>query len=139
GAALVAATIWFFVRVLAAPDMKTLYSGLSAADAQGIAGKLAAKNIAYEIGSDGTSLQVPSDQLDRARLETASQGLPKGARLGFELFDTPNWMGTDFTEKVNYQRALEGELERTIQTLGGVDAVRVHLVMPSESLFTERE
>ena len=54
-------------------------------------------------------------------METASQGLPKNARLGFELFDTPNWMGTDFTDKVNYQRALEGELERTIQTLGEVE------------------
>lgn len=139
GALLVAATLWFFVRVLAAPDMKTLYSGLKAADAQGIASKLAAKNIAFEISSDGASLQVPADQLDRARMETASQGLPKNARLGFELFDTPNWMGTDFTEKVNYQRALEGELERTIQTLGEIEAVRVHLVMPSESLFTERE
>lgn len=139
GAALVAAIVWFFVHVLAAPEMKTLYSGLSATDAQGIAGKLAAKNISYEIGRDGSSLQVPADQLDRARLETASQGLPKSARLGFEIFDTPNWMGTDFTEKVNYQRALEGELERTIQTLGEIEAVRVHLVMPSESLFTERE
>lgn len=139
GTALVAATLWFFVHLLAAPDMKTLYSGLKPADAQGLAAKLAATNISYEISADGGSIQVPVGQLDRARMETASQGLPKNARLGFELFDTPNWMGTEFTEKVNYQRALEGELERTIQTLGEIDAVRVHLVMPSESLFTERE
>jgi flagellar M-ring protein FliF len=139
GAALVAATLWIFVRVLGTPEMKTLYSGLKPADVQNIAGKLAAKNIRYEIASDGTSIQVPADQLDRGRLETASQGLPTNARLGFEIFDTPNWLGTDFTEKVNYQRALEGELERTIQTLGEVEAVRVHLVMPSESLFSERE
>ena len=59
--------------------------------------------------------------------------------MGFELFDTPNWAGSDFTEKVNYQRALEGELERTLATLSEVEAVRVHLVMPQESLFTEQE
>lgn len=139
GAVLVAITLWIFVRVLGTPDMKTLYSGLKPNDVQAITGKLAAKNIPYEISADGATIQVPSDQLDRSRLETASQGLPRNARLGFEIFDTPNWLGTDFTEKVNYQRALEGELERTIQTLGEVETVRVHLVMPSESLFSERE
>lgn len=139
GAVLVAATLWIFVRVLGTPEMKTLYSGLKPNDVQGIAGKLAAKNIAYEISPDGGSIQVPADQLDRSRLETASQGLPRNARMGFEIFDTPNWLGTDFTDKVNYQRALEGELERTIQTLSEVEAVRVHLVMPAESLFSDRE
>jgi flagellar M-ring protein FliF len=101
--------------------------------------KLAAKNIPYEMSADGTGIQVAADQLDRARMETASQGVPRNARMGFEIFDTPNWMGTDFTDKVNYQRALEGELERTIQSLGEVEAARVHLVFPSESLFSERE
>lgn len=139
GALLVATVLWIFVRVLGSPDMKTLYSGLKPNDVQGIAAKLAAKNISYEISADGASIQVPADQLDRGRLETASQGLPRNARMGFEIFDTPNWLGTDFTDKVNYQRALEGELERTIQTLGEVEAVRVHLVMPSESLFSENE
>jgi flagellar M-ring protein FliF len=139
GAMLVGATLWIFVRVLGTPDMKTLYSGLKPADVQTITGKLSAKSIAYQVGKDGTSIEVPADQLDRGRLETASQGLPRNARLGFEIFDTPNWLGTDFTEKVNYQRAMEGELERTIQTLGEVEAVRVHLVMPAESLFTDRE
>ncbi len=85
------------------------------------------------------SLLVASDKLDAARLETAAQGLPRNARLGFELFDTPNWAGSDFSEKVNYQRALEGELERTLQTLNEVEAVRVHLVLPRESLFSEQE
>lgn len=75
----------------------------------------------------------------RLRLETAAGGLPRSARLGFEIFDTPNWAGSDFTEKVNYQRALEGELERTLSTLSEVQGVRVHLVMPQESLFTEQE
>jgi len=82
---------------------------------------------------------VPEDQLDASRLETAAQGLPHNARLGFELFDTPNWAGSDFTEKVNYQRALEGELERTLQTLSEVESVRVHLVLPRESLFLDQQ
>src|SRR5262249_27871979 len=85
-----------------------------------------------------TSVLVRADQMDKARLEAASQPLASG-RMGFELFDKPNWSGSDFSEKVNYQRALEAELERTIQTMSGVEAVRVHLVLPRESLFTDRE
>ena len=139
GAVLVGATLWVFVTLLAKPKYVTLYSGLKPGEAQDLGARLAAKNISYQLSPDGTSLLVPSDQLDASRLETASQGLPRNARLGFELFDTPNWAGSDFTEKVNYQRALEGELERTLQTLSEVEAARVHLVMPHESLFTEEE
>ena len=138
-AVVVVAVLWIFVRMLTSPDYKTLYSGLKPEESNGIASKLSAKGISYQISPDGASISVPADQLDKGRMETASQGLPKNARLGFELFDTPNWMGTDFTDKVNYQRALEGELERTIQTLGEVESVRVHLVMPAESLFVDRQ
>ncbi len=139
GTVLVAGTLWLFVGVMGKPKYVTLYSGLKAGDAQSMGSRLAARNISYELSPDGSALLVPSDQLDTARLETASQGLPRNARLGFELFDSPNWAGSDFTEKVNYQRALEGELERTLQTLGEVQGVRVHLVMPHESLFTDQE
>ncbi|HEX3353850.1 MAG TPA: flagellar basal-body MS-ring/collar protein FliF [Terriglobales bacterium] len=139
GAALVGITLWVFVGLLGKPKYATLYSGLKPAEAQALAGRLAAKNIAYELSPDGSSLRVPVEQLDASRLETAAQGLPRNARLGFELFDTPNWAGSDFTEKVNYQRALEGELERTLQTLSEVEGVRVHLVMPRESLYSEQE
>jgi flagellar M-ring protein FliF len=139
GAVLVAATVWIFVALLGNTKFVTLYSGLRAEDAQALGAKLAAKNIPHQVSPDGGTLLVPEDKLDAARLETAAAGLPRGARLGFELFDTPNWAGSDFTEKVNYQRALEGELERTLATLTEVEAVRVHLVMPQESLFTEQE
>ncbi len=139
GTALVGLTLWAFVELLGKPKYSTLYSGLRPADAQALGARLGAKNIQYELSADGTSLLVPADQLDTSRLETASQGLPRNARLGFEIFDTPNWTGSDFTEKVNYQRALEGELERTLQTLNEVEGVRVHLVFPRESLFTEQE
>jgi flagellar M-ring protein FliF len=139
GAIAVAATLWAFVALIGKPKTATLYSGLRPADAQALGSRLAAKNISYELSPDGSALLVPADKLDAARLETASQGLPRNARLGFELFDTPNWAGSDFSEKVNYQRALEGELERTLQSMSEVEAVRVHLVMPRESLYTEQE
>ena len=83
--------------------------------------------------------KCPSDKLDASRMEIASDGMPHSGRLGFELFDKMNWGQTEFDEKVNYQRALEGELERSIQTLKDVDTVRVHLVMPVQSVFIDRE
>ncbi len=139
GIAAVAATIYGFVQLIGKADYKTLYSGLAAADAQALGQRLATKNIPYEISTDGTSVLVPADQLDRTRLDLASEGLPSTGRMGFEIFDKPNWAGSDFSDQVNYQRALEGELERTIQTLGEVKSVRVHLVLPHESLYSERE
>jgi flagellar M-ring protein FliF len=139
GVALVGGALWVFVALLGQPKYVTLYSGLRPEEAQALGGRLAAKNIAHQISPDGGSLLVPEDKLDASRLETAAAGLPRSARMGFELFDTPNWAGSDFTERVNYQRALEGELERTLATLSEVEAVRVHLVMPQESLFTEQE
>ena len=139
GGTLVGGVIWIFVALLGQPKYVTLYSGLRTEESQNLASRLAAKNISYQIAPDGSSLLVPEDKLDASRLETAAAGLPRTARLGFELFDSPNWAGSDFTEKVNYQRALEGELERTLATLSEIEAVRVHLVMPEESLFTERE
>ena len=139
GVAVVGGTLWLFVTLLGQPKYVTLYSGLRPEDAQTLGTKLAAKNIPHQISADGGSLLVPDDKLDAARLETAAGGLPRSARMGFEIFDTPNWAGSDFTEKVNYQRALEGELERTLSTLSEVQGVRVHLVLPQESLFTEQE
>jgi flagellar M-ring protein FliF len=136
---LVAGTIWVFVRLLGGADYKPLYTGLANGDTQSLTQELAAQNIDFQVSSDGTTVLVPSDQIDKARLEVASRGPLSSGRMGFELFDKPNWSGSDFSEKVNYQRALETELERTIQTMNGVEAVRVHLVLPHESLFTDRE
>jgi len=81
---------------------------------------------------------VPAPQLDKARLVTAAKGLKTG-RLGFEIFDKPNWVGSEFDEQVNFQRALEGELEHTVGSLSDVESARVHLVMPHDSLFREQE
>lgn len=139
GAALVAATLFAFVQFTSKPEMKPLMTGMDPAEAQALGQRLAARNINYTITSDGGGVNVAAGQLDAARLETASQPMPRNGRLGFEVFDKPSWATTDFNEKVNYQRALEGELERTLQTLVGVSAVRVHLVMPTESVFVDRE
>lgn len=139
GTAVVGLAVWLFVGLIGRGDYKPLFVGLSAADAQSLGQKLSAENITYQLSADGTSVLVPADQLDKARVNVASQGPLTSGRMGFELFDKPNWSGSDFSEKVNYQRALEAELERTIQTMNGVEAVRVHLVIPHESLFTDRE
>jgi len=132
-------TLWVFVRLFATSDMKPLYTGLSSSDAQGIAQRLAAENVQYSISTDGSTISVPADKLDQMRLEMSQQGPPQTGRLGFELFDKPNWSGSDFSEKVNYQRALEGELERTIETIDDVQAARVHIVLPHESLFADQD
>ncbi|HUM04052.1 MAG TPA: flagellar basal-body MS-ring/collar protein FliF [Terriglobales bacterium] len=139
GAVLTIATLLFFVRTLSKPDFKPLYTNMEPADAQSLAQRLTEKHIVYELTTDGKSISVPADKLDAARLELASEGMPHTGRLGFELFDKMNWGETEFDEKVNYQRALEGELERTIQKVRNVQSVRVHLVLPTDSLFVDRE
>ncbi len=139
GGVIVLAILLVFVRLLAKPEMKPLYTGMNAADAQILAAKLALRKIPYEITSDGGSISVPAEQLDTARLQIAADGRPRSGRMGFELFDKQNWAGSDFSEKVNYQRALEGELERTIQTMDGVESARVHLALPPESIFSGSE
>ncbi len=128
-----------FVRQLATPTYKVLLTGLTPSDAQAIAAQLSAKNIPHQLDQAGTTLSVPAEQLDAARLEVASEGMPHSGRLGFEIFDKVSWGQTEFDEKVNYQRALEGELERTIQELRDVETARVHLVLPAESVFVDRQ
>jgi flagellar M-ring protein FliF len=138
-AALVGVIIWLFVRLFAAADFKNLYTGLDPTDTQKIVARLTLENIPYQLSSDRTSIDVPVDRIDRVRIEMASQNLPHTGRMGFELFDKPNWSSSDFSERVNYQRALEAELERTIETMDTVESARVHLVLPRESLFTTEE
>lgn len=127
--------IWYATRT----DWRTLYAGLDPEDARQMAAQLTAAQIPFDVSPDGTTLRVSADKLDKARLATTAKGGPKSGRMGFELFDKPNWMGSEFDEKVNYQRALEGELEHTIATLSDVQSARVHLVLPHDSLFTEQQ
>jgi flagellar M-ring protein FliF len=139
GLALTLGVAAFFVKMMATPQYKPLMTGLEPADAQAITTELAAKKIPYLIGTDGTSITVPADQVDAARLEVASHDTPHSGRVGYEIFDKVSWGQTEFDEKVNYQRALEGELERTIQTMSNVKSARVHLVMATDSVFMDRE
>jgi flagellar M-ring protein FliF len=139
GLAITLAVAAFFVRMILTPDYKPLIKGLEAADAQTISAQLAAKKIPYVVSPDGTSISVPADQVDAARLEIAAHDTTHSGRIGFEIFDKVSWGQTEFDEKVNYQRALEGELERTIQTISNVKSARVHLVMASDSVFMDRE
>ena len=134
-AAGVAALIWFWQR----PDWRVLYSGLESKDVQQVSQELAAAAIPFNVTVDGGGIQVPADMLEKARMEVATKGMPTSGRMGFELFDKPNWVGSEFDEHVNYQRALEGELERSIGTLGVVRSARVNLVMPQQSLFSGQD
>lgn len=139
GALVSVAVLLVFAKMIGSPDYKPLLTGLEPADAQAMAAQLDAKNIPHQMSADGKTLSVPADQVDAARLDVASQGMPHSGRLGFELFDKVSWGQTEFDEKVNYQRAMEGELERTIQTLRDVESARVHLVMPTDSVFSDRQ
>ncbi len=134
-AALCAGMAWYAQR----PDWKTLFSGLESKDVQQVSQELAAAGIPYQMSVDGNGIEVPAEMVDKARIEVATKGMPQTGRLGFELFDKPNWVGSEFDERVNYQRALEGELEHTIGTLGAVRSARVHLVLPQQSLFLASE
>src|SRR6202789_4359853 len=134
-AAMCAGLLWYAGR----PDWRVLFSGLDGKDVQQVSQELAAAGIPYETTVDGEGIQVPAEMLDKARMEVAAKGMPLTGRLGFELFDKPNWVGSEFDERVNYQRALEGELEHTIGTLGVVKSARVHLVLPQPSLFAAEE
>src|SRR5271165_7034100 len=139
GAGATALMLTLFVRLIASPDYKPLYKDLDPADAQALATQLDSQNIPHQVSADGKEVSVPADKIDAARMMTATQGQPHTGRMGFELFDKMSWGQTEFDEKVTYQRALEGELERSIQTLSDVDRARVHLVMPTDSVFIDRQ
>jgi len=120
-------------------DWRLLYAGMDGEDARQMAQILTQAQIPFDLAANGASIRVPAGQLDKARLATAAKGGPRSGRMGFELFDKPNWVGSEFDEQVNYQRALEGELEHTVATLTDVQSARVHLVMPHDSLFRDQE
>jgi flagellar M-ring protein FliF len=132
---LIAGLFWYGLRT----DWRTLYSGLDPDDARQIGLTLTQAQIPYDVADNGMTLRVPAAQLDKARLATAAKGGVKSGRMGFELFDKPNWVGSEFDEQVNFQRALEGELERTVSSLSDVESARVHLVLAHDSLFREQE
>ena len=136
---LVGAALYGFVWLMGRGEYQTLYVGLSAGEGATLVEHLSLRGISGQLSGDGSTLSVPAGSTEKARLALAAEGLPHSGHLGFELFDKPNWAGSDFVEQVNYQRALEGELERTIESMTGVQAVRVHLAMAHDSLYTDEQ
>lgn len=122
-----------------APDYRTLFSNLSDQDGGAIVTQLTQMNIPYRFTEGSGAIEVPADKVHELRLRLAQQGLPKGGAVGFELLDQEKFGISQFSEQVNYQRALEGELARTIETLGPVKRARVHLAMPKPSLFVREQ
>jgi flagellar M-ring protein FliF len=117
----------------------TMYSGLSGKDAARIVDDLRERKIAYRLADGGTRVLVPQNQVYELRLHFAAVGLPGTGDLGYEVFDKPMLGMTEFMQKLNYHRALEGELARTIGKLDEVESARVHLVLPAPTLFTENK
>ncbi|MCL2346475.1 MAG: flagellar M-ring protein FliF [Desulfobulbus sp.] len=120
------------------PDWKVLFSNLSEKDGGSIASILEAQNVPLRYGDNG-ALLVPANRVHEIRLRLASQGLPRGGLVGFELMENQKFGTSQFAEQINYQRGLEGELARTIQSIGAVQSARVHLAIPKPSVFVRDE
>ncbi|MBS1834474.1 MAG: flagellar M-ring protein FliF [Acidobacteria bacterium] len=114
-----------------------LFTGLSSEDAGVVVAKLKEGGVEYRLSSNGSEILVPAPRIPELRLQMATAGVPKTGRIGFELFDKTNFGITDFAEQVNYRRAIEGETERSILTINGVESARVHITPAKDSVFTD--
>lgn len=120
------------------PNYTVLVADMDAETASSVVGRLKAENVSYQLGDGGRTVSVPVERVDELRLALASDGLPSSGRIGFEIFDRTAFGTTEFLEQVNYRRALEGELARTIATMSDVAQARVHIAMAKDSLFVDR-
>lgn len=112
-----------------------LYAGLDSSDSGMIVGELRSRGVPFELESGGATILVPQSEADELRMTFAAQGLPEGGNIGFELFDGNAFTATDFVQRLNFQRGLQGELARTIETFPSVEHARIHIVIPERSLF----
>ncbi|MDR3424419.1 MAG: flagellar basal-body MS-ring/collar protein FliF [Alphaproteobacteria bacterium] len=127
----------FITTRISTSPLALLYTELDQHDSAAIAGKLDALKIPYQVDSSGSLIRVPSDQVGKIRMLMASDGLPRGGSVGYEIFDQKEGFGTtSFVQNINHLRALEGELERTISSLDPINSARVHLVLPQRELFS---
>ena len=131
----VSGSTWFISR----PTYALLFADMDPESAAEVVAKLDAQKVKYQIDAGGRSIRVPEADVDKLRLELTAQGLPTSGRIGFEIFDRTAFGATEFQEHVNYRRALEGEIARTIATLSEVASARVHIALAKESLFGSRE
>src|SRR4030042_6320215 len=112
------------------PDYEVLYTNLNQDDAAGIIAKLKERKILYRLEQNGTVITVPRENVHETRLTLAGEGLPRGGGVGFEIFDKTSLGTTDFVQKLNYQRAVQGELARTISQFREIEQARVHIAIP---------
>lgn len=139
---LVAATIWGLISLVqwsSKTDYMPLYSRLSAEDAGEVVAKMREQRIPFKLSDNGSAIHIPKERLYEVRLDMAAEGLPRGSAVGFEVFDNTKLGMTEFVQNINYQRALQGELSRTVNGLAEVESSRVHIVIPPRSLFIEDE
>jgi flagellar M-ring protein FliF len=121
------------------PDYRVLFSNFADKDGGAIVAELDKLNIPYQFAEGGNAILVPADQVHQVRLKLAAQGLPKGGNIGFELLENQKFGVSQFVEQVNFQRGLEGELERSIQSISAVQAARIHLAIPKPSVFVREQ
>ncbi len=133
----VAAGIPLFTRWQHEREFKPLFTNMAPEDAAAVVTKLKESGVEHRLTENGTTVLVSSEKVDDARIDLAGAGLPKSGRIGFELFDKTNLGVTDFGEKVNYRRALEGELERSIKAINAIESARVHITFPKDSVFLD--
>ncbi|MEM1118374.1 MAG: flagellar M-ring protein FliF, partial [Bacteroidota bacterium] len=126
-------------RWATSPDYALLFGNLSAADAGAVVEQIETEGIAYELRDGGTAVYVPRDDVHALRLRLASQGVVSDGVAGYELFDAGTLGMTDFMQRLNVKRALEGELSRTIASIRQVESARVHLVLPERSPFRDQQ
>ena len=131
---LVASSTW-----LKEADYRVLFSNITERDGGAIIASLDQMNIPYQFSDSGGAILVPGAKVHEVRLRLASQGLPKGGAVGFELMENQKFGISQFAEQVNYQRGLEGELSRTIQSIGAVQVARVHLAIPKPTVFVRED
>jgi flagellar M-ring protein FliF len=138
-AAAVLAGLYGLVQWRTERDFVPLFENLAAEEAGQIVANLKESGVSVRLAGDGRRVLVPSAQVDEQRLALAAQGLPQTGRIGFEIFDKSNFGATDFTEQVNYQRAIEGELERSLLTIQEIERARVHITFAKNSVFLENQ
>jgi len=133
--------IFFAVLIIQArvADYSLLFANLSAGDAASVVEWLKDRKIPYQLKNDGQAIYIPADKVHESRLQLAGEGLPQGGGVGFEIFDRQSFGMTDFAQKINFRRALQGELARTIASLAPVKGARVHLALPERRLFKSQQ
>jgi flagellar M-ring protein FliF len=129
----------FFMSWVTAPSYAVLSSGLSATDAASMTSKLSSDGVPYKLSAGGGTISIPSNKLDAERIALAAAGLPKGNTGGWDILDKEGLTVSSFRQQVDYQRALEGEIASTLQSMDGISQAQVHLVLPDDQLFSDQQ